>query len=635
MDQPGNSIRTVFDQALAIESPAERSAYLDEACAGKPALRQEVESLLRAHSLAGNFLNQPVDVQIPAVSAPTSGATLAVGHRAKQDPGSTESQVEAEAPEQEAGFDFLQPSSKPGSLGRLAHYEVLEVLGKGGFGIVFKAFDEKLQRVVALKVMAPHLAVTSPPRKRFLREARAAAAIRHENVVAVHAVEDQPIPYLVMDYIAGQTLQARLNAVGPLELLDVMRIGRQIAEGLAAAHAMGIIHRDIKPANILLENGVDHVKITDFGLARAGDDASLTQSGMIAGTPMYMAPEQTYGGVIGVRADLFSLGSVLYVMSTGRPPFRASTTMAVLKRVAEDTPRPMREIIPEIPQWLCEIVGRLHAKEAEERYASANEVAGLLASYQSELQLRGSVQWPPRPSAVAMETTVSRLEPKPSVRGFRTKGWKRRAIWAALIVIGLFAGAVGLWKAGVFRPAASEDAKQASVVHVDLGTTPKTAWTAGPKGARFISLYDAVQAAPAGAIIEVQPGAYRENPLVLDKNVEIVGLGAPGEVVILSEVGTTILSRADKVLLQGLTIRSTKGSAVAITRGDCRLKDCDLSQVVPPEGQARPSGSVLLIKGDKPTVDLTGCKLHDASGGSGIEAGGCSLTANRCTIKRT
>src|SRR5262249_50923963 len=155
---------------------------------------------------------------------------------------------------EENALSFLQPSPKPGSLGRLAHYEVLEVLGRGAFGIVLKAFDEKLHRVVAIKVMAPQLASTSPPRKRFLREARAAAGIHHENVVTIYAIEDQPIPYLVMEYIAGETLQQKLDRSGPLDVPEVLRIGRQIASGLAAAHAMGLIHRDIKPSNILLED---------------------------------------------------------------------------------------------------------------------------------------------------------------------------------------------------------------------------------------------------------------------------------------------------------------------------------------------------------------------------------------------
>src|SRR4029077_13464102 len=249
----------------------------------------------------------------------------------------------------------LAPSSRPHCPGRVGHYEVLQVLGRGGFGIVFRAFDETLQRVVALKVMAPQLAAPSPAGKRFLREARSSAKVRHENVVQVYEVAEQPLPYLVMEFIPGETLQQKLDRVGPLDVPETLRIGRQIAEGLAAAHATDLIHRDIKPGNVLLEGGHHKAKITDFGLARAADDASISQSGIIAGTPMYMAPEQALGQKLDQRADLFSLGSVLYQMVAGRPPFRANSTMAVLKRVAEDTPRDIREIIPETPPWLCAI----------------------------------------------------------------------------------------------------------------------------------------------------------------------------------------------------------------------------------------------------------------------------------------
>ena len=195
------------------------------------------------------------------------------------------------------------------------------------------------------------------------------------------------LPYLVMEYIPGQTLQQRLDERGPLDVPTVLRFGRQIAEGLAAAHAQDLIHRDIKPGNILLETGVqDRVKITDFGLARAADDASLTQSGTIAGTPMYMAPEQALGHKLDQRADLFSFGSVLYQMVSGRPPFRASSTLAVLKRVTEDTPRPIREIIPETPQWLCDIITKLHAKNPDERFQSAREIADVLANCETQFK---------------------------------------------------------------------------------------------------------------------------------------------------------------------------------------------------------------------------------------------------------
>ena len=269
---------------------------------------------------------------------------------------------------------------------------MLQVLGKGGFGIVFRAFDDILQRVVAVKVMAPQIATLSPARKRFTREARSSAQVRHENVVQIYEVGEQPLPYLVMEFIPGETLQQKLDRNGPLEVSEVLRIGRQIAEGLAAAHACDLIHRDIKPGNILLEGGSHKAKITDFGLARAADDASISQSGVIAGTPMFMAPEQALGHHIDQRADLFSLGSVLYQMASGRPPFRAPSALAVLKRVAEEPPRPIPEIIPETPDWLCGIIAKLHAKNPDDRFQSAREVADLLADCEAKLKAKQEVK---------------------------------------------------------------------------------------------------------------------------------------------------------------------------------------------------------------------------------------------------
>jgi len=378
--------RSIFLSLLEIPDSVERAKYLEEACTGDSGLRDQVQALLKSHEDAGQFLVTPVveqmsgaadsSVEITQMQATTSveGGAAAAGHQSNED------RTMHEELEQNNVLAFLQPSTQPGSLGRLAHYDVLEVLGRGAFGTVLKAFDEMLRRMVAIKVMAPELAATSPARKRFLREARASAAARHENIVHIYDIDEQPIPFLVMEYIPGQTLLQRLEQRGPLDVSEVLRLGEQIARGLAAAHAMGLIHRDVKPANILLENGIEErVKITDFGLARAADDASLTQSGFIAGTPMYMAPEQARGEAIDQRTDLFSLGSVLYVMTSGRPPFRASNTVAVLKRVCEDTPRPIREIIPETPQWLCDIISKLHAKHPEDRFQTAQEVADVLA----------------------------------------------------------------------------------------------------------------------------------------------------------------------------------------------------------------------------------------------------------------
>ena len=194
------------------------------------------------------------------------------------------------------------------------------------------------------------------------------------------------MPYLVMQFVPGVSAQDRLDREGPLELKEILRIGMQTASALAAAHAQGLIHRDIKPANILLENGVERVKITDFGLARAVDDASLTETGVIAGTPQFMSPEQALGEPQDYRTDLFSLGSVLYALCTGRLPFRAANTLAVLRRVAEEEARPIREINPEIPRWLEDIIERLMQKHPIDRFQSAAEVAQLLEGHLAHLQ---------------------------------------------------------------------------------------------------------------------------------------------------------------------------------------------------------------------------------------------------------
>ncbi|HEY7423356.1 MAG TPA: protein kinase [Gemmataceae bacterium] len=288
---------------------------------------------------------------------------------------------------EEISLSFLDPPAKPRQLGKLDHYEIIEVIGRGGMGIVFKALDPTLHRIVAVKVMVPQLATLPVARQRFLREARAAAAVCHEHVVTIHAVaEVKGLPYLVMQFVAGMSLQDRLERRGPLNLDEILRIGMQTAQGLAAAHAQGLVHRDIKPANILLENGVERVKITDFGLARAGKDASITQSGVVVGTPQYMAPEQARGEAVDPRADLFSLGSVLYFMCTGQPPFQGDSSLAVLRQVCDDTPPPIAEINPSTPDWLVEIIARLQAKEPDERFQSATEVAELLGEHYARLQ---------------------------------------------------------------------------------------------------------------------------------------------------------------------------------------------------------------------------------------------------------
>ena len=296
---------------------------------------------------------------------------------------------------------FLTPVDEPGQLGRFGAYQVLGV-HRGGMGVVLEAWDPTLRRKVAVKVLAPQLATSGAARQRFAREAVAAAAVVHHHVVAIHAVSTDKasgLPYLVMPYIAGRSLQERIDRDGPLEPAAVLRIGLQAAQGLAAAHAQGIVHRDVKPANILLENGVERVVLTDFGLARAADDASVTQSGVIAGTPQYMSPEQTRGEAVGPPSDLFSLGSVLYAMCTGRPPFRAPNTMAVLRRVSDEKARPVREVNPSVPAPLAALIAKLHSKKPGGRPASAAAVAAELERQLATLQAPPGQPTPPAPAA--------------------------------------------------------------------------------------------------------------------------------------------------------------------------------------------------------------------------------------------
>ena len=364
-----HSVEGIFLVALS-KSGSERDAFLSVQCADS-LQRQRVEALLLAYEQAGNFLQKPA---VAAEATPIG--------------------------------QYLEHCALPGTLGKLGPYEILEEIGRGGMGVVFRAHDPKLQRIVAVKALAPELARLPSARQRFLREARAAAAVSHPHVVTIFAVEGTEeaslgterttLPYLVMECIVGQTLHDKIKRVGALKVEEVIRISRQIAEGLTAAHKRGLIHRDIKPANILLENGVERVRITDFGLARTTSDGGITHTGEILGTPQCMSPEQARGEIVDQRSDLFSLGCVMYTMCTGFSPFRADNMLAVMKKVCEATPRPIAQINSNIPDWLCELVHRLLEKEPEHRVQTAEGVVQVLES-RVNTSPRHAVQLPPTP----------------------------------------------------------------------------------------------------------------------------------------------------------------------------------------------------------------------------------------------
>ena len=399
--------RAFLDSQSDESASAELEAHLEscESC------QQTLEQLAAGRETWEGTAEQLAEAQQQAEQLASSGHLKDVIEDLKHG-------VDAEVPVSPVtpeSLTFLEPGEEDGVLGRLGPYDVLEIIGHGGMGVVLKAWEPSLRRVVAIKVLASHLANSAAAKRRFVREAQAAAAVTHDHVVAIHAVEaDHEPPYLVIDYIEGKTLQQRIDVSGALEVREILRIGEQAALGLAAAHRQGIVYRDIKPANILLENGVERVRITDFGLAHAVDDASMTQSGVVAGTPLFMAPEQAQGHPVDHRSDLFSLGSVLYAMCSGRPPFRSSTMMGVIRRVCDDSPRPIREINPDVPDWLCAIVDRLLAKNPEQRFESADEVAELLAGCLAHVQRPLTVPLPGLAQNLGAAMTVPLSESRPA-----------------------------------------------------------------------------------------------------------------------------------------------------------------------------------------------------------------------------
>jgi len=283
-------------------------------------------------------------------------------------------------------LSFLSSPQGPDELGRLGSYKIIKLLGAGGMGLVFEAEDTLLRRQVALKVMKPEIAIKADHRQRFLQEARSGAAIPHDNIATVFQVGiENNVPYLAMQFLQGESLGSKLHRDGKIPVDESLRIIREVALGIAAAHETNLIHRDIKPDNIWLESDGQgrpwkRVKILDFGLATAisGTEEDSNESGMIMGTPHYMAPEQARGLPLDSRCDLFSMGCVLYQMISGELAFKGDNALKIMNALALHEPKPLNLIDKTVPTKVAELVHNLMIKKASERIASANDLIKII-----------------------------------------------------------------------------------------------------------------------------------------------------------------------------------------------------------------------------------------------------------------
>jgi len=368
--------------------------------------------------------------------------------------------------EEDSLRNLLAAAVESDEIGRLGHYRILKVLGKGGMGVVFLGHDPHLDRQVAIKAMLPRFADNASAKQRFLREARAAAKLHGDHIVHIYQVsEERGVPYLAMEFLQGMPLDQFLKGGRRMRVPQILRVGREIARGLAMAHERGLIHRDIKPANVWLDStAAGRAKILDFGLARAtSGDQHLTQSGTILGTPAYMAPEQARGGKVDGRADLFSLGVLLYQLCTGELPFRGSDTISTLMAIAMNEPTPPNKINATLPPALSELVMRLLEKDANKRPDSAKEVIQTIQTIEKDQSSRfahtETQSLPVAPLAKEIPArSVSEERPSPAFRA-SARPTMLIALAAACLLLAA-AGVVFFWQTpdGVVRIVSNDPA---------------------------------------------------------------------------------------------------------------------------------------------------------------------------------
>lgn len=380
--------------------PDERSAYLARACGDDAELHAILDELIAADDELGPQLEDGPDTNASGVHAALMGVLV----------------------------DARPPSVLPDLKGaRVEAYQVLDEIGRGGMGIVYKARDTRLERFVALKFLPPHLQADRQAHERFMQEARAVSAVDHPNVCTIYDIgetegpEDTRLTYIAMAYYEGETLQARL-AAGPLAIEETLPIAEQVLHGLAQAHRHGVIHRDVKPGNVMLTTG-GSVKLVDFGVAKLAGGSVATQTGATPGTVAYMAPEQIRREAIGPPTDLWALGVMWYEMLVGRRPFTGETTASIIYDILEGTPNRLRDVCPDAPDALASIIDRLLSRSPEARYVQASDVLA---------DLRAAVPGHTAPA----ETTTERPSSAPPT----PKRKRSLARWIAVCVVALAAG---------------------------------------------------------------------------------------------------------------------------------------------------------------------------------------------------
>lgn len=555
---------------------------------------------------SGNVPGSDSDSDIPAPSDETNSAGATEGE-----------QSDPTVAEPTRLFDPLEHADQASGWGdmpqRLGKYTIEERIGQGGMGVVWKGFDTDLHRTVAIKMLGGHLAHSPTSRRRFQREARAAAAISHANVLTIYSVEEhEGVPFLVMEYINGQSLKEYVASKEKLDPVEVIQLGCQIAQGLAAAHAQGVIHRDVKPGNVMLHEGGTCAQLTDFGLARAAfDNIDLTSHDQCVGTPTYMSPESLRGEKVDARSDLFSLGCVLYSMLSGYSPFQGRTPGEAVHKILDSTQTPLHELNPAVPPVLSDLVDRLLQKMRGDRYQSAAEVADHLAHLQRQ------VNQAPTDEIDGLLASASIPTETPDVSRSRTT-WLVVATACCVLV------AIVLWRLqpepndGTSGTGAVPPGEAAPVVVEKLSLITVGA---GPE-ADFETIAEAVRHADKNATITVT-GSEPYVESVTIEGAEMNGLrllASPRVIWRSSPVGgnrALVIKDVDDITVEGFdfAIDDAAGRAVHII-GDARnivIDDCEFQHVL-----EKHDLSLLLVASapadDVSTVAIRNCRFSPAEG---------------------